>query len=44
MDVLKGDMIPIPDDALDAVAGGNCYSDCDSYIPCSNHGQLNRRL
>ena len=28
MDVLKEDMIPIPDDALDDVAGGVSYSSC----------------
>ena len=32
MDILKKDMIPVPDDALDAVAGGGCYSDCGEFI------------
>ena len=36
MDVLKGDMIPIPDDALDAVAGGGCYTDCITHSSCSH--------
>ena len=34
MDVLKGDMIPLPDDALDAVADGDdysCWGDCAEY-------------
>ena len=37
MDILKGDMIPIPDDVLDAVAGGEDYwcMDCKSY--CSDY-------
>ncbi len=30
MDVLKGDMIPIPDDVLDDVAGGAGWT-CDNY-------------
>ena len=41
MEVLKSDMIPIPDDALDDVAGGQCYymywgneSPCASNNPC----------
>lgn len=32
MDVLKGDMIPIPDDALDSVAGG--WELCDDKAVC----------
>ena len=31
MEILKGDMIPIPDEALDAVAGGIFYGGCGSY-------------
>ena len=43
MDVLKGDMIPIPDAALDSVAGGEeycseydilCFSNCIGYDNC----------
>ncbi len=40
MDVLKGDMIPIPDDALDSVAGGGCYTDCITNIKCSNNNSM----
>ncbi len=32
MDILKKDMIPVPDDDLDAVAGGYCYGDCGEFI------------
>ena len=31
MDILKGDMIEIPDEMLDSVAGGDCYEDCNGY-------------
>ena len=31
MDILKGDMIPIPDDVLDDVAGGGSHS-CGWYV------------
>ena len=36
MDILKGDMIPIPDDVLDEVAGGGRYSGCSDYSPYNN--------
>lgn len=39
MDVLKGDMVRIPDDALDAVAGGREYWCMDTN--CSPHDDLN---
>lgn len=32
MDVLKGDMIPLPDDVLEDVAGGDCYLYCPKYV------------
>lgn len=31
MEIIKGDMIPIPDEVLAATAGGACYTVCDSY-------------
>ncbi len=31
MDVLKSDMIPIPDEVLDSVAGGDGWALCNSY-------------
>ena len=37
MEVLKGDMVPIPDEVLDGAAGGACYSNtenCTGYNPC----------
>ena len=37
IDVLKGDMIPIPDDVLDEVAGGDDYVCMDKCMKCSNH-------
>ncbi|MBR4807566.1 MAG: hypothetical protein IKZ65_03645 [Lachnospiraceae bacterium] len=30
MDILKDNMIKLPDDALDEVAGGGCYGKCPS--------------
>ena len=40
MDVLKGDMIPIPDDVLDEVAGGDDYVCMDKCMKCSNHNEI----
>lgn len=37
MDVLKGDMIPIPDDVLESVAGGVDYW-CSEYDHIKNCG------
>lgn len=38
MDVLKEDMIPIPDDVLDDVAGGGYYFNPCSTKVCSDYG------
>ena len=35
MDVLKGDMIPIPDEVLNSVAGGEGWSPCNPF--CFNN-------
>lgn len=37
MDVLKGDMIPLSDDVLDAVAGGEDYWCVDCVQYCSGY-------
>ena len=34
MEILKSDMIPIPDEALDSVAGGVCYMEWGEGDSC----------
>ena len=31
MDILKQDMIPIPDETMEAMAGGICWDNCDGF-------------
>ena len=32
MDILKQDMIPIPDDTLEAIAGGGFWDECGNLM------------
>lgn len=44
MDILKEDMIPIPDDTLEDVAGGLFYNDCETFgKKCSEHSSPRHR-
>ena len=36
MEILKGDMVAIPDELLDSVAGGEGYI-CWDIVPCDEH-------
>ena len=41
MEVLRQDMIPVPDDALDAVAGGEGWSLCGNYCSSDECEKIN---